>query len=117
MGYLAEFNGKRWLFPGDTRIYDVTRFPCFGPLDGLFAHLWLGRGRALDEQYPLLEAFGRFCLDMQPRQIIVTHLDEFGRPADEYWDNGHYQLVREWIRKHAPNIMVESTGLGECFDL
>ena len=34
-GYLAEFNGKRWLIPGDTRVYDLAQLPCFGRLDGV----------------------------------------------------------------------------------
>jgi hypothetical protein len=43
MGYLLEFNGKRWLFPGDTRSYDASLLQSFGPLEGHFAHLWLSR--------------------------------------------------------------------------
>ena len=117
MGYLAEFKGKRWLFPGDTRTYDASQLPRFGPVDGLFAHLWLGRGLALDDQPPLLENFGRFCLDFQPKRIIVTHLDEYGRSADEYWDSGHFQQVKEWFRGHAPDVLVESAGLGDCVDI
>ncbi len=44
---LVEFNGKRWLFPGDTRNYHTGSLPSFGPVDGLVAHMWLGRGCAL----------------------------------------------------------------------
>ena len=49
VGYLIEFEDKRWLFPGDTRTYDLDRMPDIGPVDLLFAHLWLGRGQALVE--------------------------------------------------------------------
>ena len=59
-GYLIELGGKRWLFPGDTRTYNVTQLPHFRPLDVLFAHLWLGRGAALQSHPPLLELFWRF---------------------------------------------------------
>ncbi len=52
MGYLIEWGNRRWLFPGDTRTYDASQLPNFGPLTGLFAHLWLGRGCALRENPP-----------------------------------------------------------------
>jgi L-ascorbate metabolism protein UlaG (beta-lactamase superfamily) len=92
-GYLIEFNGKRWLFPGDTRTYNAFQLPDLGPVDHLFAHLWLGRGCALQEEPPLLDAFCRFCFDLNPRRIILAHLHEFGRDADDFWDEAHAQQV------------------------
>ena len=92
-GYLVEFQNKRWLFPGDTRTYDASQLPSFGPVDGLFAHLWLGRGCALMDEPPLLDAFCQFCLDLQPRRIILTHLNEFGRDADDFWDEEHAEKL------------------------
>jgi L-ascorbate metabolism protein UlaG (beta-lactamase superfamily) len=117
LGYLAEFSGKRWLFPGDTRTYDASSLLRFRPVDGLVVHLWLGRGNALDDQYPLLESFGRFCLDLRPKRIIVTHLNEFGRPADEIWDAGHFQLVKEWVEEQSPCVVLDSVGMGENINL
>lgn len=116
-GYLVEFSGKRWLFPGDTRTYDASQLPSFGSVDGLFAHLWLGRGCALNETPPLLEAFCSFCLDLQPRRIIVTHLEEFGRASNEYWEDAHFQPVKWRIMECAPDIVVESAVFGECIRL
>jgi L-ascorbate metabolism protein UlaG (beta-lactamase superfamily) len=91
IAYLVEFNGKRWLFPSDTRTYDAAQLPSFGPVDGMFAHLWLGRGCALLDAPPLLDAFRQFFVALQPRCIILTHLEEFGRDADDYWDSSHVQ--------------------------
>jgi L-ascorbate metabolism protein UlaG (beta-lactamase superfamily) len=116
-GYLVEFSGKRWLFPGDTRTFDASQLPSFGPVDGLFAHLWLGRGCALNEKPPLLDAFCSFCLELQPKRIIVTHLEEFGRTIDEYWDKEHFQPVRRQILERAPERIIESAYLGERVDL
>lgn len=99
IGYLIEFRNKRWLFPGDTRTYDASQLPSFGPVDGLLAHLWLGRGCALQEKPPLLEAFCCFCLDLEPRQIILTHLQEFGRDVNDYWDEGHAAQVSRRIQR------------------
>jgi L-ascorbate metabolism protein UlaG (beta-lactamase superfamily) len=117
IGYLMEFSGKRWLFPGDTRTFDASQLPSFGPVDGLFAHLWLGRGCALNEKPPLLDAFCSFCLELQPKRIIVTHLEEFGRTIDEYWDEEHFQPVRRQILERAPDRIIESAYLGKRVDL
>jgi hypothetical protein len=116
-GYLAEFNGKRWLLPGDTRTYEAALLPDFGLLDGLIAHLWLGRGCALEPVPPLLVDFCSFCLDFHAKQIIITHLEEFGRNAIDYWDDGHYQLVKNWLGDHGSNIMVKSAFSGESVEL
>jgi hypothetical protein len=113
MGYLAEFNNKRWLFPGDTRVYDPARLPSFGKLNGVFAHLWLGKARALDEPPPLLEAFCDFFIALQPGRIIVTHLEELGRKADDFWTENHYQLVRQRINELEPEIAVTSLMMGQ----
>jgi L-ascorbate metabolism protein UlaG (beta-lactamase superfamily) len=113
MAYLVEFNGKRWLFPGDTRTYDASRLPAFGPLDGLFAHLWLGRGCALLEEPPLADAFRQFCLDLHPRRIVLTHLNEFGRDANDYWDEDHAQKMCSKIREMSSVVYVDPARMGE----
>jgi hypothetical protein len=85
-GYLVEMGGKRWLLPGDTRTYDPAGLPDLGPVDVLFAHLWLGRGVALQPHLPLLELFCRFCLALQPQCVILAHLEEWGRQVSDLWD-------------------------------
>lgn len=117
MGYLVEFNGKRWLFPGDTRNFKVELLPSFGPVDGLFAHLWLGRGCALMEEPPLLNVFCRFCVSLQPRQVVLTHLEELGREADDYWDGRHAMKVMEHCRQLAPDLDVKTAYMGESVNL
>jgi hypothetical protein len=113
MGYLIEFNGKRWLFPGDTRTYTASRLPLLGPVDGLFAHLWLGRGNAVMDEPPLLDVFCRFCLDLKPSRIILTHLNEFGRDANDLWDESHAQCVSSKIKEINPSISVIPVYMGE----
>jgi hypothetical protein len=112
IGYLIELNGRRWLFPGDTRTYDACRFPDFGPVDHLFAHLWLGQGCALMEEPPLMDAFCKFCLDLKPRKITLTHLNEFGRDANDYWDDVHAQLVCSKFREMSVNLPVAHLIMG-----
>jgi hypothetical protein len=117
VGYLIESHGKRWLFPGDTRTYDSSQLPDFGPVDQLFAHLWLGRGCGLMEEPPLLNAFCQFCLDLKPRRIALAHLNEFGRDADDLWDENHVQMVCSKIRAMSANLAVTSLGMGNSISL
>jgi L-ascorbate metabolism protein UlaG (beta-lactamase superfamily) len=112
-GYLVEFREKRWLFPGDTRTYDVSQLPSFGPVDGLFAHLWLGRGCAMLDAPPLLDPFCRFFADLKPRRIILTHFMEFGRTMEDYWDVEHAQLVQSHFQAGYRHIHVSYVLLGQ----
>lgn len=113
MGYLIESSGRRWLFPGDTRTYDASQLPTFDSLDVIFAHLWLGRGSALMDEPPLLEAFCRFFLDLKPHRLILTHLTEFGRDASDFWDESHAQSVSSKFEAINSGISVISAGMGE----
>ena len=117
MGYLVEFNNKRWLFPGDTRDFKPELLPSFGPVDGLFAHLWLGPGSALLEEPPLLDAFCRFCVDLQPRRVVLTHLEELGREADDYWDGRHAEKVMAHCKEIVPGLDVKAAYMGESVNL
>ena len=113
MGYLVEFTQKRWLFPGDTRKFRAESLPSFGPVDGVFAHVWLGRHLALTGQPPWLEAFCRFYLALNPARIILTHLREFGRDPEDYWDETHAQLASSRLSQLAPSISVSCALLGD----
>ena len=115
MGYQIECNGKRWLFPGDTRTYNASQLPAFDSVDVAFAHIWLGRGSALLDEPPLLDAFCRFFLDLNPRRVILTHLSEFGRDADDYWDDTHVRTVRSRFQDISTNIPIVSLGMGSSF--
>ena len=112
MGYLVECNGKHWLFPGDTRTYNSAQLPEFADIDVIFAHFWLGRGAALEDQPPLLEAFCRFHLGTGARQVILTHLNELGRDANDYWDDAHVQLVRTEFREMSASTSISHLIMG-----
>lgn len=119
-GYLAEFSGKRWLFPGDVRTYNPSLLPHFkdaSALDGVFAHLWLGRGQALADDPPLLEAFCRFFSELKPRQIVISHMHEFGRSAEDYWNRQHYEKAAARLGELAPQILVRPALMGESVSL
>lgn len=102
-GYLIEWEGKRLLLPGDTRTYDPTALPSFGPVDTLLAHVWLGRGAARQDPPPLLGAFCDFVQALKPtRRVLLTHLWEQGRGPDDYWDVSHAELARQQLIRRLP---------------
>jgi hypothetical protein len=117
VGYLAEFQNKRFLFPGDTRTYEAGQIPAFGAVDKVFAHLWLGRGCALMEKPPLLDAFCTFCLDLQPRHLVITHLNELGREPDDYWDQFHLDLVWARIKQMKALLPLSTCSIGDSVEM
>jgi hypothetical protein len=116
-GYLVSRGDKRWLFPGDTRTYDAQLLPNFGPIDVLFAHLWLGRACALLDEPPLLEPFCGFCLDLHPKRVIITHLEELGRLPEDYWESRHCRQVLHRLQQLAPGLPVTCASMGESVSL
>jgi len=113
LGYLIECGGRRWLFPGDTRTYNAAQLPVFSDIDVVFAHLWLGRGAALADPPPLLDSFCRFFLDTGARQVIITHLNELGRDANDYWGEAHVELVCNKFTEICANIPVSHLLMGD----
>jgi len=104
MGYLIEGFGKRWLFPGDTRVYDLSRFPKLEAVDLLFAHLWLGYGSATIESKDYWGPFCNFAAGLLPRRVAITHLEEFGRKADDFISDQVASLVKEEFSSRYPEI-------------
>ncbi len=117
MGYLAEFAGKRWAFPGDTRVHPPEGLPILENVDGIFAHLWLGKKCALQDPPPLLDEFCRFFTQQNPKRIVVTHLEELGRNALDYWTLDHYRLAETRFREIAPNTEVAPALMGQSVSL
>jgi len=102
---LVEWGDRRLLFPGDTRTYDLAALPTLPPIDTLFAHVWLGRGGALDSEPPLLEAFCDFAARLAPRQrVFLTHLWQLAREPDDYWDETHAGTVQARLHQLLPGV-------------
>ena len=112
-GYLVTFDEQRWLFPGDIRNYQFDHLPAVGRLDGVVAHLWLGKARAMEEIPPLLNAFCDFFGSFDTRRLVITHLNEFGRDEREMWRESHFELVREEILRRNPALQVEKAVMGD----
>ena len=113
-GYLVETGERRLLFPGDVRSYDADMLPPFGPVDWMFAHMWLGRNFGLHPHPPLLEKFCRFTLAPQPSSVLLTHLKEVSRDPDNYWCDEHAGMAVDACREMAPtvDVVVPEVGAG-----
>jgi L-ascorbate metabolism protein UlaG (beta-lactamase superfamily) len=117
MGYLVEQGRKRWLFPGDTRTYQPELMPSFGPVDAVFAHLWLGRASALENQAWQINEFCQFHLAFRPKRIIITHLRELGRDANDFWDIPHAKLIKSRFKVLSPETDISIALTGQQVDI
>jgi L-ascorbate metabolism protein UlaG (beta-lactamase superfamily) len=117
MGYLAEFNGLRWLFPVDTRLFDIQRLPDFGRLEGVFAHLWLGKAGAQVDPPPMLEEFCAFFGAFNAGRLVITHLNEYGRDVTELWDETHYRSVVQCLKRDPDCPQLEMGRAGDRINL
>mgnify|MGYP001593077570 CR=1 FL=1 len=113
LGYLVEYGGKRWLFPGDIRCYDRSLLPQFPHLDVVFAHIWMGHSQAMLDDPPLLQDFCRFFSSFDAGRIILTHLDEFYRSPENLWDSRHADLISEYLREKSPALQVDTVWMGD----
>ena len=116
-GYLALFGGRSWLLPGDIRDFDTARLPNFGRVNGVFAHLWLGKACALLPEPPFLDDYCRFFASFEPQRVVVAHLYEYGRDETELWTESHFEIVRQRFYEIAPQIHVEMALMGSRVSL
>ena len=117
MGYLAEFSGKRWAFPGDTRVFPPQSLTKLGSLDGIFAHLWLGKKCALQQNPALLEEFCSFFIKPAPGRLVVTHMHELARKPDDFWDTSHFSQVFAKCQELNPEVMVTAAMMGMSVEI
>jgi len=117
LGYLVETGQSRLLFPGDVRDY-ARRLPDFGPLDCLFAHVWLGRGNAQNLPCePWLSGFCDFAVSLLPRRVFLTHLFELGRDAGNLWTYTHAGLAADGLLERDASLQIAIPRIGEALSL
>jgi len=112
LGYLVETGRARLLFPGDVR--DYTRPPPdFGPVDCLFAHVWLGKGNARNLPCePWLSAFCDYAIALRPRRVFLAHLFELGRDAANMWTYAHAGLAADGLLARDAALEVFAPRIG-----
>jgi hypothetical protein len=111
--YLFEAHNKKWFIPGDTRTYDPKLIPKMGHLDGLIAHVWLGRKGALKDPPPLLDQFCNYFKMCNSSKIVLTHLDEWGRAESDLWTNDHATMITNLIEQESDQITVITAVTGD----
>ena len=117
VGYLVDSKDKCWLFPGDTRDYDPANILPFAPVDAVFAHVWLGKACAAMENPPLMEEFCSYFLACNPKRILLTHLEEWGRDEKDLWDERHTALISATLQNRHYQGIVKSCYFGDQIDL
>jgi len=105
-GYFVETAESSYLFPCDVRTYDPDCLKPFIHASTVFAHVFLGRSAALSPEPPLLDAFVRFYLSCHPEKIILTHLYELGRDAEDCWLTSHAKTAARAFSKADKKVKV-----------
>lgn len=111
--YLFEAHNKKWFIPGDTRTYDPKLIPQMGHLDGLIAHVWLGRKGALKDPPPLLDQFCNYFKRFKSSKIVLTHLDEWGRAESDLWTSDHAKMITNQIEQGSDQATVITAVTGD----
>jgi hypothetical protein len=111
-GYLVKFENEKWLFPADIRDFDRRFETVFPHLDGIVAHLWLGKAKAMESTPPLLGKFCSFFNSLSPSRLLIAHLNELGRVENEMWTERHFYLVKQEMKKMNPQIQIEMVTMG-----
>ena len=99
-------DGLTLFFPGDVRDYERPIPAGLPPVDFEFGHIWLGRGNAHAEAFPLADACCRFLLQPRPGVIFLTHLREVSRGPDSMWLPRHAAQVRARLAERSPETVV-----------
>ena len=116
-GYIIECSRGVLLFPCDVRNYDISLLPDVSA-DVVFAHVWLGRGNALNIPCePYLSDFARFVLAPKPYKVFLAHLYEVGRVPEELWTYLHAGLCIDAISSADTSVSAEIMRPGREYNV
>jgi hypothetical protein len=54
---------------------------------------------------------------LQPREIVLTHLNEYGREAEDYWERKHARQITGELRKRVSCMHVTTALMGNTLSL
>ncbi len=118
LGYVFAAGGKRYVSPCDVRNYNEGVQFDDKATDILLAHLWLGKQKALqDDWQPMVEDFCRFLLAFHPKRVTLAHLYDTNRTPDELWTYRHAGAVMDKLLELAPAVPVTVLRRGEWYTL
>lgn len=112
--YTVETNGKVLFFPGDVRDYRVCpQTDCVGA-DALFAHVWLGRGRAqLPIERTFIESYCDYLAGARAKTVYFTHLNDYTRQPEERWTERHALAACRGLRARQNGVRMQIPRIGE----
>jgi hypothetical protein len=116
-GYQVRTVNGVYLLPGDIRTYNKEVLWPFPGVTAVFAHVFLGRSAALEQNPPLLQDFIDFYLSCHPQRILLTHLYEFAREDKDCWCTAHAEKVARVMRTVTDNIPITIPGWYEVIAL
>ena len=113
LGYLVEAAGRRYLFCGDVREYTREKLPALPRIDCSFAHVWLGRGQALQPPWsPYLSRFCDFHASIGASKLLLTHLFDLARPLTDLWTYEHCGPILDALLLACPSMAVAIPRIG-----
>ena len=79
--------------------------------------MWLGKAAALVKTALLLDKFCQFYLAFKPERIVITHLRELGRDANDFWDVSHAKIIKSRFKELSPETDITIGLIGQRFDI
>ena len=118
LGWMIEVDGKRIMMPVDVRNYNqLHQFPDFGHIDWLFAHFWLGSGKAISFEEKEMDDFCRFICHFNSSHVCFTHLYEISRDPDNYWTFMHTGIAMDRLSATNPEMQTTVLRTGQKIKL
>ena len=112
-GYHVATKHCSMVFPGDIRDFAPEGVPELPRADYCFAHVWLGDKMALEESYGrILVDWSAYILSFCRKRLLLTHLNEDGRPDDSMWRPRHARMLAEKIAElsHRTEVRIPTRG-------
>lgn len=101
-GFAILYEGKHYVFPVDVRNYDTGLVKPFPDTEVLFAHLWLGREKALEIDEEYIRQFADFVNAYGAKRVCLGHLFDVRREISDMWTDLHYRYLESRIETIVP---------------
>lgn len=101
-GFAILYEGKHYVFSADVRNYDTGLVTPFPDTEVLFAHLWLGREKALETDGEYIRQFADFVNAYEAKRVCLGHLFDVRREICDMWTDLHYRELAGRIENLSP---------------
>lgn len=101
-GFAILYEEKHYVFSVDVRTYDTGLVKLFPDTEVLFAHLWLGREKALEPDGEYIRQFADFVNAYEAKRVCLGHLFDVRREICDMWTDLHYRELVGKIENLSP---------------